>query len=62
MEPAHPDFYDGYKTQQVIKAALEAHRTGKWIPIDCHRGNYQDPYQGIPDDPLETSYPKVFSA
>ena len=31
--PITPNFYDGYKTQQVIEAALEAHKTGRWISI-----------------------------
>ena len=31
--PITPNFYDGYKTQQVIEAALEAHKTGKWVSI-----------------------------
>lgn len=31
--PVAPTFYDGYKAQQVITAALEAHRSGKWVTI-----------------------------
>jgi predicted dehydrogenase len=31
--PVTPSFYDGYKAQQVIEAALESHKTGKWISI-----------------------------
>jgi predicted dehydrogenase len=32
--PVTPSFYDGYKAQQVIAAALEAHKTGKWVSIE----------------------------
>jgi predicted dehydrogenase len=32
--PASPSFYDGYKAQQVIDAALEANRTGHGIRIE----------------------------
>lgn len=28
-----PTFYDGYKAQQVIEAALEANRSGSWVAI-----------------------------
>ena len=28
-----PSFYDGYKAQQVIDAALESHRTGQAVSI-----------------------------
>jgi hypothetical protein len=31
--PASPSFYDGYKAQQVVDAALESHRTGQRIQI-----------------------------
>lgn len=31
--PIGPNFYDGYKTQQVIDAALESNRTGCWVAI-----------------------------
>lgn len=31
--PAAPSFYDGWKAQQVIDAALEASRTGRWVTI-----------------------------
>jgi predicted dehydrogenase len=29
--PATPSFYDGWRAQAVIDAALESHRTGRWI-------------------------------
>lgn len=32
-QPLHPDFYDGYKVQQVIQAGLESTKTGKAIYI-----------------------------
>jgi predicted dehydrogenase len=32
-QPLQPDFYDGYKVQQVIQAALESSKTGKSINI-----------------------------
>ena len=32
-QPLHPDFYDGYKVQQVIQTALESAKTGKAINI-----------------------------
>jgi predicted dehydrogenase len=32
--PSTPNFYDGYKAQQVVEAALEAHRTGHSINIE----------------------------
>lgn len=32
--PATPSFYDGYKVQQVIEAALDAHQSGNWVTID----------------------------
>jgi predicted dehydrogenase len=31
--PATPNFYHGYKAQQVIEAALEADRSGNWVTI-----------------------------
>jgi predicted dehydrogenase len=31
--PATPTFYDGYKAQQVVEAAIEAHRSGQWVAI-----------------------------
>jgi len=31
--PAAPSFYDGYKAQQVIEAALESHRSGRAVTI-----------------------------
>ena len=33
-QPLHPNFYDGYKSQQVIQAALESAKTGKAISIN----------------------------
>lgn len=32
-QPASPDFYDGYKAQQVIEAALESQRSGRKITV-----------------------------
>lgn len=32
--PVSPTFYDGYKVQQVIEAAIEAHRSGRSVTID----------------------------
>jgi predicted dehydrogenase len=32
--PISPSFFDGYKAQQVIAAALESHKTGKWIALE----------------------------
>jgi predicted dehydrogenase len=32
--PANPNFYDGYKAQQVIQAALESNLTGKAVAIN----------------------------
>ena len=29
-----PSFYDGYKAQQVIEAALQAHSSGNWVIIN----------------------------
>jgi len=31
--PITPSFYDGYKAQQVIAAAMESHRLGNWVTI-----------------------------
>ncbi len=31
--PATPNFYDGYKVQQVVEAALESHHTGRAVNI-----------------------------
>jgi len=31
--PVTPTFYDGYKAQEVIGAALESHQTGKWMTV-----------------------------
>ena len=31
--PATPSFYDGWKTQQVIEAALVSQQTGKWDTV-----------------------------
>ena len=32
--PLSPNFYDGYKAQQVIDAAVKAHRSGRSVTID----------------------------
>ena len=32
--PLSPDFYDGFKVQEVIDAALESHRRGGWVSLD----------------------------
>ncbi|MBA3943466.1 MAG: Gfo/Idh/MocA family oxidoreductase [Herpetosiphonaceae bacterium] len=32
-QPVAPNFYDGYKVQQVIDAALASHAHGCWIPV-----------------------------
>lgn len=32
-QPISPNFYDGWKAQQVIDAALESDRTGRWVSI-----------------------------
>jgi predicted dehydrogenase len=37
--PAAPSFYDGWKAQQVVDAALESSRTGRWVTI----GDAPDP-------------------
>lgn len=31
--PISPDFYDGFKVQEVIDAALESHRNGCWVSL-----------------------------
>lgn len=31
--PLTPSFYDGWKAQQVIEAAIEAAKTGKWVDV-----------------------------
>jgi predicted dehydrogenase len=31
--PASPSFYDGWKAQQVIDAAIESHCSGSWISL-----------------------------
>jgi len=31
--PVSPSFYDGWKTQQVIDAAIESHGSGQWIEL-----------------------------
>jgi predicted dehydrogenase len=32
-KPAYPGFYEGYKVQQVINAALESHEKGAWVTV-----------------------------
>jgi len=32
-QPVSPSFYDGMRTQQVIDAAIESHRSGQWITL-----------------------------
>lgn len=32
--PVTPNFYDGYKAQQVIGAAMNSHRLAKWISVE----------------------------
>jgi len=34
--PAIPDFYDGFKVQEVIDAALQSHRTGRQVSLQHH--------------------------
>jgi predicted dehydrogenase len=34
--PVSPSFYDGWKAQEVIEAAIESHRTGIWITLSPH--------------------------
>ena len=31
--PLEPTFYDGWKTQAVIDAAIESHRSGRWVTV-----------------------------
>jgi predicted dehydrogenase len=31
--PAHPDFYDGLRCQQVLDAVVESAEQGKWVTI-----------------------------
>ena len=31
--PLSPSFYDGWKAQEVVEAAVESHRTGTWITL-----------------------------
>jgi len=31
--PVSPNFYDGWKVQEVIDAAIESHRSGSWISL-----------------------------
>jgi predicted dehydrogenase len=31
--PVAPDFYDGFKVQEVIDAAIESHKTGCWVSV-----------------------------
>jgi predicted dehydrogenase len=31
--PVSPNFYDGFKVQQVVDAAIESHRTGCWVSL-----------------------------
>lgn len=31
---ATPTFYDGYKAQQVMEAAMDSHRSAKWVSIE----------------------------
>jgi len=35
--PVSPNFFDGYKIQQVIEAAINSDRTGKRVAIDHSR-------------------------
>ncbi|MCB0122472.1 MAG: hypothetical protein KDE58_09530, partial [Caldilineaceae bacterium] len=30
-QPVSPNFHDGFKAQAVIDAAIESHRTGRWV-------------------------------
>jgi predicted dehydrogenase len=32
-KPVYPGFYEGYKVQQVIDAALESHEKGSWVTV-----------------------------
>lgn len=40
-QPLQPDFYDAYKVQQVIQAALESSKTGKAIYIKWRKRRKQ---------------------
>ncbi len=31
--PISPSFYDGYKVQQVLDAAVASHEQGRWITL-----------------------------
>ena len=31
--PVSPSFYEGWKVQQVVDAALESHRSGRWVEV-----------------------------
>jgi predicted dehydrogenase len=31
--PHSPSFYDGWKAQEIVDAALESHRSGGWAPV-----------------------------
>ncbi|HRW07988.1 MAG TPA: hypothetical protein P5121_22960, partial [Caldilineaceae bacterium] len=33
-QPVTPSFYDGWKAQQAIDAALDADRTERWVALD----------------------------
>ena len=33
--PVSPNFYDGFRTQAVIDAALESHRRGCWVTVSA---------------------------
>jgi predicted dehydrogenase len=32
-KPFAPSFYDGWKVQQVIDAAIQSHRDGRWVTV-----------------------------
>jgi predicted dehydrogenase len=32
-KPIQPNFYDGFKVQEVIDAALKSHETGQWVTL-----------------------------
>jgi hypothetical protein len=36
--PVVPSFYEGWKAQQVIQAALEADRQRRWVGVGCSQG------------------------
>jgi predicted dehydrogenase len=46
--PVTPNFYDGYKAQQVIGAAMDSHRLAKWISVE-------DPVQQGDEDSVHPS-------